>query len=96
MNVYLVSKVICWPDETMDKEFYCFENYEDAIAYKNKLLDLYVCGLCDYFDLEENSLDALLDEDYLTVVHDGNRYFSAISFDGTEEIDIEVTELEVR
>lgn len=92
--VYLVSKIECWSDELACKEFDCFSNKDDALQYFEQQVELYICHLCDYYDLEENSLE-LLEEEYITVVHNGPRLFVALSFDGTEEVQIELTELEL-
>ena len=92
--IYLVSKIKCWSDELACKEDYAFKNLEDALEKQEQLVDLYICHLCDYYDLEENSLE-LLEEEYITVVHNGPRLFVALSFDGTEEVQIELTELEL-
>ena len=92
--IYLVSKIKCWSDELAYKESYAFKNLEDALEKHEQLVDLYICHLCDYYDLEENSLE-LLEDEYITVIHNGPRFFVAISFDGTEEVQIELTELEL-
>ena len=92
--MYLVSKLKCYSDELAQKEDYAFQALEDALNKQEQLVDLYVCDLCDHYDLEENSLD-LLENEYITVVHNGPRFFCALSFDGTEETQILLTELVV-
>lgn len=95
MKTYLVSKIKCWSDELAYKDYYLYQDLEDALEKLQQLVDLYICDLCDYYDLEENSLE-LLEEQYITIVHNGPRFFCAIVFDGTEEIQIELTELELQ
>ena len=95
MKVYLVSKIKCWSDEIAYKEYDCFSNKEDAIKRFEQQVDLYICHLCDYYDFEINSLE-LLEDEYITVVHNGPNLFIALSFDGTEEVQIELTELDLQ
>jgi hypothetical protein len=94
MKIYLVSRIKCWSDEIAYKDFWCYSNKQQALDELQRLVDLYVCDLCDYYDLEYNSLE-LLEEEYITVVHNGPKLFIALTFDGTEEIQIELTELEL-
>jgi hypothetical protein len=76
------------------KEDYAFKDLENALNKVEQLVDLYICDLCDRYDLEENSLE-LLEDEYITVVHNGPRFFCALSFDGTEEVQIILTELNI-
>lgn len=96
MKTYLVSKIKCWSDELAYKDYYLYQDLEDALNKLQQLVDIYICDLCDYYDLEENSLELLEERGWLTVVHNGPRFFCAISFDGTEEIQVELTELELQ
>ena len=94
MKVYLVSKVICWSDEKMEKDFHCFSDIETALSFKDRLVDLYIAEQCDIYDCEHNDLELL--ENYLDVTHNGKMLFATLSCDGTEELEIEVTELELQ
>ena len=90
--MYLVSKLKCYSDELAQKEDYAFQTLEDALKKQEQLVDLYICELCDCYDLEENSLE-LLEDGYITVVHNGPRFFCALSC--SAEVQILLTELVV-
>ncbi len=94
MKIYLVSETWCWSDERMEKHFAAFSNKEDAIRFKDRQVDLIVYNYCDMYDCENNSLDDLVE--WVTVTANSPMLFGILSCDGTEEIEIEVTELEVR
>jgi hypothetical protein len=92
--MYLVSEIKCYSEDLAQKEDYAFKDLENALNKVEQLVDLYICDLCDRYDLEENSLE-LLEDEYITVVHNGPRFFCALSFDGTEEVQIILTELNI-
>ena len=88
--MYLVSEVQCHSEEVMDKRFKLFSNKEDAQKYFDELKELWIHDLCEDLDCSvfELELDA---GTYLN----NSSLWNYISVDGTLEVEIELTELEV-
>ena len=90
MKVYLVSEVKCSSDEPMSKRFEAFTTEEDAIKYKNWLKENWITEYMDYYDCEEDEI-----EDWINITYDMDCLWGTLSSDGTEELEIEVTELDL-
>ena len=90
MKVYLVSEVKCYSDQLMIKRFETFSTEEDAIEYKNWLKETWIAEYMDHYDCEEDEL-----EDWIEITYDMDCLWGTLSSDGTEELEIEVTELDL-
>lgn len=90
MKIYLVSEVKCYSDEPMIKRFETFTTEEDAIEYKNWLKEKWIAEYMDYYNCEEDEL-----EDWIEITSDMDCLWGTLNSDGTEELEIEVTELDL-
>ena len=88
-KVYLVSKVICYSYETMAKEFKIFDDKNIAKAYFDTLVSDYIIDKLDYFECKNK--EEL--EDTMTIDDESENLFTAVG--GDEEIEIELSEMEV-
>ena len=88
--MYLVSEVQCHSEEVMDKRFKLFSNKEDAQKYFNELKELWIHDLCEYLDCSVFEL-----ESDAGIYFNGYLLWNYISEDGTLEVEIELSELEV-
>ena len=90
MKIYLVSEVECYDDTPMSKRFEVFSTKEDAIKYKNWLKENWIAIYMDYYDCEEDEI-----ENWIYITHDKDYLWGTLNSDGTEELEIEVTELDL-
>ena len=91
-KVYLVSHIQCWNDQAMDKQFQLFNTREDAIRYKNELKDAIIEDLLDYYEAKD--YDDLFGN-WCEETHDYDFCWGYLDADGTHEVEIEVTELDI-
>lgn len=90
MKVYLVSAVQCYAYERMVKNFEVFKEKEEAMDRKQQLVNIWKHKFADQYDCLFDEVD-----DYITI-EDYAYVCSLISHGGEEEIEIEVTELEIK
>ena len=95
MKVYLVSEVIACPDERMQKKFELFKSKEDAIEYLQWKKEEFINDIAEHYDYDESEDRDIEDYlmDYIETIVDENYYWAII--DDVEEIELEVTELNV-
>ena len=95
MKAYLVSEVIACPDERMQKRFELFKSKEDAIEYLQWRKEEFINDIAEHYDYDESEDRDIEDYlmDYIDVIVDENYYWAII--DDVEEIELEVTELNV-
>ena len=95
MKVYLVSEVIACPDERMQKKFELFKSKEDAIEYLQWKKEEFVNDIAEHYDYDESEDRDIEDYlmDYIETIIDEDYYWAII--DDVEEIELEVTELNV-
>ena len=95
MKVYLFSEVIAYPDERMQKSFELFKSKEDAIEFLQWKREEFINDIAEYYDYDEfedgdiedylmDCIDTIIDESYHWAI-----------IDDVEEIELEVTELNV-
>lgn len=91
MKVYLVSEVKCYNDESMSKNFEVFSTEEDAIKYKDWLVENWIEDL-----MEGHNVETIEDlETYIEITYDMNHIWGFLNEDYSEEVEIEVTELDL-
>ena len=95
MKAYLVSEVIACPDERMQKRFELFKSKEDAIEFLQWKKEEFINDIAEHYDYDESEDRDIEDYlmDYIDVIVDENYYWAII--DDVEEIELEVTELNV-
>lgn len=95
MKVYLVSEVIACPDERMQKKFELFKSKEDAIEFLQWKREEFINDIAEHYDYDESEDRDIEDYlmDYIDVIIDEDYYWAII--DDVEEIELEVTELNV-
>ena len=95
MKVYLFSEVIAYPDERMQKSFELFKSKEDAIEYLQWKKEELVNDIAEHYDYDESEDRDIEDYlmDYIDIIIDENYHWAII--DDVEEIELEVTELNV-
>lgn len=95
MKVYLVSEVIACPDERMQKKFELFKSKEDAIEYLQWKKEEFINDIAEHYDYDESEDRDIEDYlmDYIETIVDENYYWAII--DDVEEIELEVTELNI-
>ena len=91
MKVYLVSEVRCYNDESMVKNFEVFSTEEDAIKYKDWLVENWIEDLMKGYNVE--TIEDL--EMYIEITYDMNCIWGFLNEDCSEEVEIEVTELDL-
>ena len=95
MKVYLVSEVISCPDERMQKKFELFKSKEDAIEFLQWKKEEFINDIAEHYDYDESEDRDIEDYlmDYIDVIIDEDYYWAII--DDVEEIELEVTELNI-
>ena len=95
MKAYLVSEVIACPDERMQKKFELFKSKEDAIEFLQWKKEEFINNIAEHYDYDESEDRDIEDYlmDYIDVIIDEDYYWAII--DDVEEIELEVTELNV-
>ena len=95
MKAYLVSEVIACPDERMQKRFELFKSKEDAIEFLQWKKEEFINDIAEHYDYDESEDRDIEDYlmDYIDVIIDEDYYWAII--DDVEEIELEVTELNV-
>lgn len=89
-KVYLVSKVLAYSDDTMNTEFKIFANEKDARIYFDKLVDEYKEDSMEYYGCTEEDLYDNFDTTFV-----GHDLFNVITQGGSEELEIQLEEMEV-
>ena len=89
-KIYLVSNIEAYSDECLNKKFEIFKTKEEAIEYKNWLVEAYKTNWCDYYECDDDEL-----EDWIEIMYETETQFKVLEHDGTEEIDIEIIELDI-
>ena len=95
MKVYLVSEVVACPDERMYKKFELFKSKEDAIEFLQWKREEFINDIAEHYDYDEFE-DGDIEEylmDYIETIVDEDYYWVVI--DDVEEIELEVTELNI-
>ncbi len=90
MKVYLVSEIICFMDERMNKRFEVFKTKEDAIEYKEWLIEEWIADLADVNFCEEEDV-----EDFIHINYNSPCLWGFTNEDCSEEVEIEITELDL-
>ena len=95
MKVYLVSEVVACPDERMYKKFEYFKSKEDAIEFLQWKREEFINDIAEHYDYDESEDGDIEDYlmDYIETIIDEDYYWAII--DDVEEIELEVTELNV-
>ena len=95
MKVYLFSEVIACPDERMQKKFELFQSKEDAIEFLQWKKEEFINDIAEHYDYDESEDRDIEDYlmDYIDVIIDEDYYWAII--DDVEEIELEVTELNI-
>ena len=89
-KIYLVSNIEAYSDECLNKKFEIFKTKKEAIEYKNWLVEAYKANWCDYYECDDDEL-----EDWIEIMYETETQFKVLEHDGTEEIDIEIIELDI-
>lgn len=89
-KIYLVSNIEAYSDECLNKNFEIFKTKTEAIEYKNWLVEAYKTNWCDYYECDDDEL-----EDWIEIMYETETQFKVLEQDGTEEIDIEIIELDI-
>ena len=89
-KIYLVSNIEAYSDECLNKKFEIFKTKKEAIEYKNWLVEAYKTNWCDYYECDDDEL-----EDWIEIMYETETQFKGLQQDGTEEIDIEIIELDI-
>jgi hypothetical protein len=88
--MYLISEIQCHSEEVMDKRFKLFSNENDARIHFNQLKEFWIHDLCEDLDCSVFELEIEAGTYY-----DTSSIWNYISEDGSLEVEIELTELEV-
>jgi hypothetical protein len=91
MKVYLLSKVDCYTDESMQKEHLLFSTFEEACVYKEELVKAIKADLMEHYEVENE--DELYD--MIDITSDNDWIWGYLNCDCTHEVEVEIEELDV-
>lgn len=89
-KVYLVSKVIAYSFETMNKNFIIYKDKKEAQECFDRLVNDYIEDCMDYYDCSKEEL-----LEYYDINNYSDSLFCALTKTGEEEIEIELCEIGV-
>ena len=90
-KIYLVSKVMTYSFETMNKNFIIYKDKKEAQECFDRLVSDYIEDCMDYYECSREELS-----EHCDINSDSDSLFCALTKSGEEEIEIELTEMEAR